>query len=123
MRRCCVGEEPMAAPTSISAASRSARSRLRPVALSACIVGAASAISLVLYTGRHNPSWLLLALFAGWVSLPFLFLLCAIATDKRWSATNRVALYTMSLLITLASLTIYAEVAFGSPRVRVARFF
>src|SRR4051812_33961510 len=63
------------------------------------ILGAAASVALVSYAGRHNPSRLLLLLFAGWVAAPFL------ATG--WAKVPTVP----SVIILAGSLTIYAAVA------------
>ena len=42
---------------------------------------------------------------------------------RNCAGVSRAALYALSLIITLASVAIYADVALGAPRVRVARFF
>ena len=77
----------------------------------------------MLYTGRHNTSWLLLAIFTFWVISPFVMLGLANVLSKRWSSLTCIAVYIVSLVIALFTLAIYAEVAFGPPRAKTATLF
>lgn len=86
---------------------------LRAAARIATVVGAAGSIALSLYVGRNNSSGVLLLLFAGWVSFPFLAVARAEAAASRWPAMARAVLHWVTLLLTLCSLAIYARVAFG----------
>jgi hypothetical protein len=72
----------------------------------------------MLIAGRHNPSRLLLSLFALWVLSPFLALIAAI----HWSPT-RAALFWVTLFVTLSTLAIYGYVALGPPRAQTAFVF
>jgi hypothetical protein len=42
---------------------------------------------------------------------------------KRWSVLTRAALYTVMLVLTLGSLALYGDVAFGPPRAKTALVF
>lgn len=80
--------------------------------------GAAGAVGFTLYTGRHNASALLMAIFAVWVLSPFFALLVMNIFSKDWPA-----LYLLTMLITVGTLAIYGEVAFGPPRPKPAAVF
>ena len=96
---------------------------LRMAAPIAMAAGAAGAVGLTLYTGRHNNSLVLMLLFALWVLSPFVVLGCCYAISKRWSPPARSAIYGLTLLLTLGTLAIYACVAFGPPRAKTAFVF
>ena len=86
---------------------------LRAAARFSTVIGAVGSIALSLFVGRHNSSGMLLLLFAGWVSFPFLALARAEVDSGRWAVTTKAALHWMTLLLTVCSLAIYARVAFG----------
>jgi hypothetical protein len=83
----------------------------------AALIGAPVAIALTIYAGRHNPSLLLIALFAVWTFAPFVAALWALA--KR----PRAAIAVATLVVSLASLAIYADAAFGHPRAKLGFIF
>jgi len=78
---------------------------------------------MMFYTGRHNHSIILMTLFTGWVSAPFIGLLVTNALSKHWTAFERTVFYSLMLVVTAASLIIYGVVAFGPPRSQPAFFF
>ena len=86
-------------------------------------VGAAGSVGLTLYAGRHNDSRILMALFAMWVLVPFIGLAAAAMLSKRWSDRSRAALDVVTLVLTVSSLAIYALVALGPPRTKIAFVF
>jgi len=98
---------------------------LRTPALIALPIGAVGAFGLMLSAGHRNGTRMLflLVLFTGWVLSPFVALAWAHAVSKRWSPPTRAALYLVTLIITVASLLIYAAVAFGPPRGKIAPLF
>jgi hypothetical protein len=96
---------------------------LRAVALIAAVAGAGGSVGLMLWVGHRNPSRLLLALFAIWDIAPFVALVWANMVAKRWSVLTRATLYSVTLVITLGSLAIYGDVAFGPPRSTPAFMF
>jgi hypothetical protein len=96
---------------------------LRRAARIAVPLGAVGSVGLMLYTGRHNTSWLLLAIFTLWVISPYVVLALASVWSNRWSVLTRAALSTVSLVISVVSLAIYASVAFGPPRAKTATLF
>jgi hypothetical protein len=79
----------------------------------AILGGAVGAAGLTLYTGRHNHSMLLIALFTIWVLLPFVALAWAGVKVKLWVAPA----------IAIGTLVVYAYVAFGPPRSQPAAAF
>jgi hypothetical protein len=90
--------------------------RVRGAAVIAVVAGAAGSVGLTLYAGRHNPSRLLMTLFAMWVVSPFAALILAAMVAKSWSILTRATLYWLMLVVTLSSLVIYGVVALGPPR-------
>lgn len=84
---------------------------LRVVALIAVVVGAAGSVGLMLWVGRRNPSYLLLALFVIWVLSPFVALVAADILSKRWPISMRATLYGVMLVLALGSLAIYRDIA------------
>ncbi len=96
---------------------------LHAVALIAVLAGAVGSVGLMLRAGHLNPSRLLLVLFALWVLSPFIALVLANMVSKRWSVVTRATLYTVMLILTVASLAIYGYVAFGPPRTKPAFVF
>ncbi len=85
-------------------------SLLRTIAMMAMLAGAAGSLGFMFYTGRHNKSIFLLALFTGWVLSPFIGLVVANVLAKRWSVLTRVTIYILMLVITLSSLIGYSGV-------------
>jgi hypothetical protein len=86
-------------------------------------LGAVGSVGLMLYTGRHNPSLLLMVIFALWVLSPFVVLGLSDILSKHWSSLTRTAVYSVSLVIAVLTVAIYAEVAFGPPRAKTATLF
>lgn len=64
-----------------------------------------------------------MALFAIWVVSPFLVLLLACARSSRWADLTRATLSILTLVLTPVSLAIYANVALGAPRQKLAFVF
>ncbi len=97
--------------------------RLRAAALIAVLIGAAGSVGFMLRVGRRNNSRILLVLFTIWVLSPFLVLAWASLVSKRWSVLTRTTLYSLALILTLGSLTVYGYVALTPPRAKVASVF
>lgn len=93
---------------------------LRGAAIIAVLAGAGGCLALTLYAGHRNPSRILMLLFAIWVLSPFVGLAVATVFSKTWSIPTRLALYTLMLILALASLAIYGTVALGPPRPKTA---
>jgi hypothetical protein len=64
-----------------------------------------------------------MVIFALWVVSPFVVLGLSNALSKHWSSLTRMAVYSVSLVIAVVTLAIYAEVAFGPPRAKTATLF
>ena len=96
---------------------------LRAVALIAVVAGAAGSLGLMLFAGRRNPSVLLIGLFAIWVLSPFVALAVANMRSTRWSVTTRKVLYLVTLVLTLGSCALYADVVLRPPRATPASRF
>ena len=96
---------------------------LRAVATIAVVAGAAGSVGLMLRVGHRNPSRILLVLFWIWVLSPFVALVLADLVSKRWPVLTRAALYSVMLVLTVGSLAIYGDVAFGPPRPKPASIF
>ena len=79
-------------------------------------LSALASLGLMFYAGRRQSSWILMALFTGWVLGPYAGLLVADRTSGRWSSVARVALYGVMLTSTIGSVAIYAFVTLGPPR-------
>jgi hypothetical protein len=90
-------------------------SLLRAVALIALVVGAMGSLGFMFRAGQHTHH-LLLVLFTIWVLSPFVALLWANMVSKHWAVVNRVTLYCVTLVVTLASLVIYSELIVVRPQ-------
>ena len=93
--------------------------RLRIAALVVALVGTVGSVGLFLRASQRTPR-LLLVIMAIWVFSPFVALVWANVVSKRWSALTRTTLYCVMLVITLASLAIYADDALGHRRPQAA---
>jgi uncharacterized membrane-anchored protein len=81
---------------------------LRLTALVALVLGAAGSIGLWIRAAQHPPP-LLIVLFVIWVLSPFVVLWIGHVMAKRWAPNNQTALYWVTLLVTVASILIYAD--------------
>jgi hypothetical protein len=78
------------------------------IAVLTVLAGAGSSIGFTIYTGRHNPSVILILLFTGWVVSPFIALLLINTVSRRSELFNRLILYSLMMFLTLGSITIYS---------------
>jgi hypothetical protein len=99
------------------------RDPLDKMGLMATEVGFVGSLGLVVYVGRYNPSYVLQAMFALWVSAPFVALLVAHVRAKLWSADARRTLCWLSLGVTVLSLALYGLVALHPPRTKTGLVF
>ncbi len=97
--------------------------RLRAAALIAVLAGAGGSAGLMLRAGRRNDSRILMVLMAIWVLSPFMALAWANLVSKRWPVLTRVTLYSVTLVLTLASLAVYGVDALRPPRAQAAFVF
>src|SRR6266567_1910293 len=95
---------------------------LRAAALIAVLAGAVGSLAFLLQAGRRTPRFLLI-LFVLWVLSPFVALVWANLVSKRWLVLTRATLYSVMLVVTLASLAIYGAVALGLSKARPAPVF
>ena len=84
------------------------RKRARILVLPCAVIS----LGLVLWVGRHNHSGLLVLMFALWVASPFAGLISLHRISKRWAASRQQSTYALIHVIGLASVAIYAAVAF-----------
>jgi hypothetical protein len=96
---------------------------VRRTALLVMLAGAVASLSLMFYTGRRQPSWILIALFTGWVLGPYAGLFIADRASTRWSSGARLGLYGVMLVSTIGSVAIYALVARGPAVTKPAFYF
>ncbi len=87
---------------------RGRQNLLRNIAFVAAGVGAMGSFGLMLYTGRHNKSIILILLFTGWVLSPFIALMIANRVFNRWSVFTRNAIYSLMIFISIGSLVSYS---------------
>jgi hypothetical protein len=78
-------------------------------------VAAAGSLACTLYTGRHNSSLLLVALFAIWVLTPFAGLAWINRVADRAPRDIAGAIRASSLVIFISSLAIYVAMAASRP--------
>lgn len=81
---------------------------LRSTALIALVIGAVGSIGLWIHAAKHPPP-LLIVLFVIWVLSPFVVLGIGHVVSKRWASGTQAALYWVTLLVSLASIVIYAD--------------
>jgi hypothetical protein len=97
--------------------------RLQNSAVLITIAGWLVSLAFMLFTGRRNPSELLLGMFALWVSFPYLLMLWISGRSYSWPSAVRTALYTTMIVLPVVSAGIYGRVAFGPPQGRRATLF
>ena len=81
---------------------------LRFSALIALVIGAAGSLGLWIHAAQHPPP-LLIVLFVVWVLSPFVVLGIGHVGAKHWAPSTQAALYWVTLLVTVASIAIYAD--------------
>jgi hypothetical protein len=81
---------------------------LRLTALIALVIGAVGSIGLWIRAAQHPPP-LIIVLFVVWVLSPFVVLGIGHVVAKRWAPSTQTALYWVTLLVTVASIAIYAH--------------
>jgi hypothetical protein len=81
---------------------------LRSTALIAFVIGAVGSIGLWVRAAQHPPP-LIIVLFVVWVLSPFVVLGIGYVVAKRWAPSTQAALYWLTLLVTVASIGIYAD--------------
>ena len=86
-------------------------------------IGAITSLALMLHAGHRQRSIILVLLFAAWVLSPFFGLVYAHLSSKQWLRSTGVLLYALTILIVVASLFIYAGVAFGRTTLKMGSVF
>ena len=81
---------------------------LRLTALIALVIGAVGSIGLWIRAAQHPPP-LIIVLFVVWVLSPFVVLGIGHVVAKRWAPSTQAALYWVTLLVSVASIVIYAD--------------
>jgi hypothetical protein len=107
----------------VRAPEAGSRGVLRRSALIAVVAGAGCSVALMLRAARRQNSVVLLLIFGIWVLSPFVGAVLASVVSKGWSAVTQRALYLVMLVVTLGSLAIYGDVAFGNPGLKVGFVF
>ena len=96
--------------------------RIRRIARIVLAIGAAGSLGLMVYAGRHNRSVVLILLFTGWVSSPFVALAILERWANRWRPMLRAAFYGVMFAVALGSLLVYTFDALR-PRPQAAFFY
>lgn len=97
---------------------------LRKTAVVAAWVGAAGSLAAVTYSGRNSPVRFVLGpMFAVWVAAPFAALLLVARASRSWSGTVRAALFAVTILVSAATLAIYAVRILAPPNAQGAFVF
>jgi hypothetical protein len=86
------------------------RDTLRTIALTVVMAGAIGSLGLMLYTGRKNPSVILMLMFAVWVLSPFGALLVANFISRQWTTLTNTALSCLMLVVTAISWVTYSGI-------------
>ena len=96
---------------------------LRAAALAFALAGAAGAVGLTLYAGRHNNSLILRLIFVVWVLSPFVAAAWANVVSIRWPVLTRATLHVVTLVLALGSVAIYGAVSFGLLKAKIGTIF
>lgn len=95
---------------------------LRTIALVTMLAGAAGSLGLLLRAGQSTPR-LLLVIMAVWVLSPFVLLVLAGATAKRWDFITPAVGCIATLIVTLGSLAAYITDGVWHPWVKPAAVY
>lgn len=80
------------------------------------IAGAVGSVGLMLFAGRSNTHVLITIGFVFWVLAPFALLALAERKSADWAPATRATLHTLTVLIAVGSLAVYAYRAAVPPR-------
>lgn len=83
---------------------------LRRVGLLLTLVGATLSLWLMFRAGQRNESFLLMTMFAGWVSLPFVTLVLVEMRSSSWVPVARLVLYATMETIAVISVIAYSGI-------------
>jgi hypothetical protein len=81
---------------------------VRFFALALVVAGWGLSMYFMLQAGQENPSKLLMAMFALWVSLPFITLLMMERMTSSWVPPSRLFLYALMEVVTILSAIVYS---------------
>lgn len=98
-------------------------SLLRLAALAAAPIGAVGSLVFMFRVGHRNPSAILMGIFTLWVLAPFIAMAWTPRCLKHRPSLAQVTFQVLTLVLTLGSLLVYGEVAFGAPRPQPAFMF
>jgi hypothetical protein len=87
------------------------------------IASAAASLIFMFMVGRHQKSALLMVLFTGWVASPFVALMYGHLVARNWVERRRKMLSILGVVLSVASVAVYADVALGPARAKPASFF
>ena len=82
---------------------------IRSLALGVSTSAAIGSLALMLQTGNHSGSMILILLFSVWVLSPFILLVAFCLLSRRWPSRVRVPLYTLTVTISVLTLLFYGE--------------
>jgi|SRR5450432_2016061 len=83
---------------------------LRIFTVTIIVIGGIISNGFTLHAGHNNRSVLLILLFLGWVSSPFIGLLVACFLSSRWPVVTRKPLYIGMILLVICSVIGYSGV-------------
>lgn len=88
---------------------------MRVAALIVTVTGAIGSVGFRLRVGDQNVPDFLVALSTIWVLSPFVAMILVHSASSRWTTLTRATLYILMLVLPLVSLTLYGDVAMGTP--------
>lgn len=88
---------------------------LRGAAMFALAVGATCSATLTVYSGRHNRSFVLVAIFLAWVLAPYAGMFLARTVAERSAAGIAAAMHAGMIALAVFATGIYALVALNPP--------
>jgi len=83
---------------------------LQATALTTLLVGTIGSLYFMFNVGSNQKSIILLGLFTGWVTSPFVGLFVALRLTKRWTGKTSTWFYSTVFLLTVVSLAAYSGV-------------
>jgi len=81
---------------------------LRVIGLLLTLAGFVLSLHFMFQQGGDNPSFLLKAMFTGWVSLPFILLLLIDMRSGTWTPPARLLLYAIMEGVAILSVVVYS---------------
>jgi len=96
---------------------------LRVTALILVLAGAIASLGFTLQAGHRNKSVVLVLMFVVWVLSPFAALAWANLAANRWATLTQKMLFGLTLVLTLGSVALYADVVLSAPRAQPAFVF